>query len=145
MGIKERGRSGSSRDSNPAGLCCSSTHYVQCASYEASSFTNPNLGPDTYARLWLELERDNQRELSPNVIFWEYSIVILAFYNLCNFVHAFVYAIFFLSFSNEFWGMNKPEFWDPVAENLNCITMYMDITPYHAHVFLSGKRVLRKG
>ena len=56
VGIKERGRSGTSRDSNPAGLCCSSAHLVQCEPDEASSFTNPNLGPGTYAGLWLELD-----------------------------------------------------------------------------------------
>ena len=56
VGIKGGGRSGTSRDSNPAGLCCSSAHLVQCEPDEASSFTNPNLGPGTYARLWLELD-----------------------------------------------------------------------------------------
>ena len=56
VGIKGRGRSGTSRDSNPAGLCCSSAHLVQCEPDEASSFTNPNLGPGTYAGLWLELD-----------------------------------------------------------------------------------------
>ena len=54
--IKGRGRSGTSRDSNPAGLCCSSAHLGQCEPDEASSFTNPNVGPGTYARLWLELD-----------------------------------------------------------------------------------------
>ena len=49
MGIKGRGRSGTSRDSNPACLCCSSAHLVQCEPDEASSFTNPNVGPGTYA------------------------------------------------------------------------------------------------
>ena len=48
VGIKGRGRSETSRDSNPAGLCCSSAHLVQCEPDEASSFTNPNVGPDTY-------------------------------------------------------------------------------------------------
>ena len=54
--IKRRGRSGTSRDSNPAGLCCSSAHLVQCEPDEASSFTNPNVGLGTYAGLWLELD-----------------------------------------------------------------------------------------
>ena len=49
VGIKGRGRSGTSRDSNPACLCCSSAHLVQCEPDEASSFTNPNVGPSTYA------------------------------------------------------------------------------------------------
>ena len=48
MGIKGKRRSGTSRDSNPAGLCCSSAHLVQCEPDDASSFT--------YARLWLELD-----------------------------------------------------------------------------------------
>ena len=56
VGIKGRGRSGTSRNSNPAGLCCSSAHLVQCEPDKASSFTNPNLGPGTYAGLWLELD-----------------------------------------------------------------------------------------
>ena len=56
VGIKGRGRSGTSRDSNPAGLCCSSAHLVQCEPDKASSFTNPNVGPGTYAGLWLELD-----------------------------------------------------------------------------------------
>ena len=56
VGMKGRGRSGTSRDSNPAGLCCSSAYLVQCEPYEASSFTNPNVGPGTYAGLWLELD-----------------------------------------------------------------------------------------
>ena len=55
VGIKGRGRSGTSRDSNPAGLCGSSAHLVQCESDKASSFMNPNVGPGTYAGLWLEL------------------------------------------------------------------------------------------
>ena len=54
--IKGRGRSGANRDSNPAGLCCSSAHLVQCEPDEASSFTNPNVGPGSYAGLWLELD-----------------------------------------------------------------------------------------
>ena len=49
VGIKGRGRSGTSRDSNPACLCCSSSHLVQCEPDEASSFANPNVGPGTYA------------------------------------------------------------------------------------------------
>ena len=56
VGIKGRGRSGTSRDSNPAGLCCSSAHLVQCEPDEASSFTNPNVGPGTYASLRLKLD-----------------------------------------------------------------------------------------
>ena len=56
VGIKGRGRSGTSRYSNPAGLCCSSAHLVQCEPDEASSFTNPNMGRGTYAGLWLELD-----------------------------------------------------------------------------------------
>ena len=54
--IKGRGRSGTSRDSNPAGRCYSSAHLVQCEPDEASSFTKPNVGPGTYAGLWLELD-----------------------------------------------------------------------------------------
>ena len=56
MGIKGRGRSGTSRDSNPACLCCSSAHLVQCEPDEASSFTNPNVSPGTYASLRLKLD-----------------------------------------------------------------------------------------
>ena len=56
VGIKGRGRSGTSWDSNPAGLCCSSAHLVQCEPDEASSFTNPNVGPGTYASLRLKLD-----------------------------------------------------------------------------------------
>ena len=56
VGIKGRGRSGTSRDSNPACLCCSSVHLVQCEPDEASSFTNPNVGPGTYASLRLKLD-----------------------------------------------------------------------------------------
>ena len=56
VGIKGRGRSGTSRDSNPACLCCSSSHLVQCEPDEASSFTNPNVGPGTYASLRLKLD-----------------------------------------------------------------------------------------
>ena len=56
MGIKGRGRSGRSRDSNPACLCCSLAHLVQCEPDEASSFTNPNVGPGTYASLRLKLD-----------------------------------------------------------------------------------------
>ena len=56
VGIKGRGRSGRSRDSNPACLCCSSAHLVQCEPDEASSFTNPNVGPGTYASLQLKLD-----------------------------------------------------------------------------------------
>ena len=56
VGIKGRGRSGTSRDSNPACQCCSSAHFVQCEPDEASSFTNPNVGPGTYASLRLKLD-----------------------------------------------------------------------------------------
>ena len=56
VGIKGRGRWGTSRDSNTDGLCCSSDHLVQCEPDEASGFTNPNVGPGTYAGLWLELD-----------------------------------------------------------------------------------------
>ena len=56
VGIKGRGRLGTSRDSNPACLCCSSAHLVQCEPDEASSFTNPNVGPGTYASLRLKLD-----------------------------------------------------------------------------------------
>ena len=56
VGIKGRGRSGTSRDSNPACLCCSSAHLVQCEPDEASSFMNPNVGPGTYASLRLKLD-----------------------------------------------------------------------------------------
>ena len=56
VGIKGRGRSGTSRDSNPACQCCSSAHLVQCEPDEASSFTNPNMGPGTYASLRLKLD-----------------------------------------------------------------------------------------
>ena len=56
VGIKGRGRSGTSRDSNPACLCCSSAHLVQCEPDEARSFTNPNVGPGTYASLRLKLD-----------------------------------------------------------------------------------------
>ena len=56
VGKKGRGMSGTSRDSNPAGICCSSAHLVQYEPDEASSFTNPNVGPGTYAGLWLELD-----------------------------------------------------------------------------------------
>ena len=56
VGIKGRGRSGRSRDSNPACQCCSSAHLVQCEPDEASSFTNRNVGPGTYASLRLKLD-----------------------------------------------------------------------------------------
>ena len=56
VGIKGRGRSGRSRGSNPACQCCSSAHLVQCEPDEASSFTNPNVGPGTYASLRLKLD-----------------------------------------------------------------------------------------
>ena len=54
--IKGRGRSGTSQDSNPAGLCCSSAHLMQCEPDEASSFTDPIVGLGTYTGLWLELD-----------------------------------------------------------------------------------------
>ena len=56
VGITGRGRLGTSRDLNPACLCCSSAHLVQCEPDEASSFTNPNVGPGTYASLRLKLD-----------------------------------------------------------------------------------------
>ena len=56
VGIKGRGRSGTNWDSNPACRCCSSAHLVQCEPDEASSFTNPNVGPGTYASLRLKLD-----------------------------------------------------------------------------------------
>ena len=56
VGIKGRERSGRSRDSNPACQCCSSAHLVQCEPDEASGFTNPNVGPGTYASLRLKLD-----------------------------------------------------------------------------------------
>ena len=56
VGIKGRGRSGTSRDSNPVCQCCSSAHLVQCEPDEASSFTDPNVGPGTYASLRLKLD-----------------------------------------------------------------------------------------
>ena len=40
-----------SRDSNPAGLCCSSVYLVQCEPDEPSSFTNSNMGLGTDAGL----------------------------------------------------------------------------------------------
>ena len=55
-GDKGEGRSVTSRDSNPAGQCCSSAHFVQCKPDEASSFTNRNVGPGTYASLRLKLD-----------------------------------------------------------------------------------------
>ena len=56
VGIKGRGRSGRSRDSNPACQCCSLAHLVQCEPDEASGFTNPNVGPGTYASKRLKLD-----------------------------------------------------------------------------------------
>ena len=49
VGIKGMAKSGTNRDSNPAGLCRSLTHEVQCESNEPSRFMNPNLGPGTDA------------------------------------------------------------------------------------------------
>ena len=43
-GDLREGRWSTSRGSNPAGLCCSLTHSVQCGSTEPSSFTNPESG-----------------------------------------------------------------------------------------------------
>ena len=54
--IKGRGRSGMSRGSNPADLCCSSAHLVQCEPDEPSGFTGPRMGPGTYASLRLKLD-----------------------------------------------------------------------------------------
>ena len=54
--VRIKGRLGMSRDSNPAGLCCSSAHFVQCEPDEASSFMNPNVGPGTYASLRFKLD-----------------------------------------------------------------------------------------
>ena len=51
VGIKGRGRSGTSRDSNPAGLCCSKAHLLQCEPDKASSFTNPNVGSGHVCRV----------------------------------------------------------------------------------------------
>ena len=56
VGIKGRERSGTSRYSNRDSLCCSSAHLVQCEPDEPNSFTNPNVGPGTYAGLWLKLD-----------------------------------------------------------------------------------------
>ena len=64
MGIKGRGRSGTSRDSNPACQCCSSAHLVQCEPDEASSFTNPNVGPG-YQIDWLDLA-----SLTYSFVYW---------------------------------------------------------------------------
>ena len=55
VGIKGRGKLGTSWDSNPAGLCCSSAHLMQREPDEPSSFTNPNVGPGMYAGFWLKL------------------------------------------------------------------------------------------
>ena len=40
-----------SLDSNPAGLCCSLTHSVQCGPKEPNLFLDPNQGPGTDAGL----------------------------------------------------------------------------------------------
>ena len=50
------GKVGNESRLEPAGLSCSSAHLVQCEPDEASSFTNPNVGPGTYAGLWFELD-----------------------------------------------------------------------------------------
>ena len=54
--IKERGRSGTSRGLNPADLCCSSVHLVQCEPDEPGVFTGPRMSPSTYASLRLKLD-----------------------------------------------------------------------------------------
>ena len=46
--IKKMGRSGKSQGSSPAGLCCSSTHLLQCGSNEPCCFLDANLGPGTW-------------------------------------------------------------------------------------------------
>ena len=45
VGIERWGRSGTSRGSNPAGLCCSSTHLVQCGPDEPSW---------SWAQIWVQ-------------------------------------------------------------------------------------------
>ena len=55
VGMKGRG-SGTSRGSNPTGLCCSSAHLVQCEPDEPGGFTGPRMGPGTYASLRLKLD-----------------------------------------------------------------------------------------
>ena len=45
-----------SRGSNPAKLCCSSTHLVRCEPDEPGGFTGPNMSPGKYARLRLKLD-----------------------------------------------------------------------------------------
>ena len=56
VGIKGKGRLGTSRGSNPADLCCSSDHLVQCEPDEPGGFTSPRMGPRTYASLRLKLD-----------------------------------------------------------------------------------------
>ena len=56
MGIKGMGRSGTSRGSNPADLCCSLAHLVQCEPDEPGGFTGSTMGPGTYASLRLKLD-----------------------------------------------------------------------------------------
>ena len=56
MGIKGKGRSETNRGSNPADLCCSSAHLVQCEPDEPGSFTDPRMDPATYASLRLLLD-----------------------------------------------------------------------------------------
>ena len=57
MGIKGRvRRSGTNRGLNPADLCCSSAHLVQCEPDEPGGFTGPSMGPGTNARLRLKLD-----------------------------------------------------------------------------------------
>ena len=66
--MKGRGRSGTSRDSNPTGLCCSSAHLEQCKPDEASSFTNPNVGPGTCAGLWSDIYSERGLLLVPYLL-----------------------------------------------------------------------------
>ena len=55
-GIKGRGRSGTSRGSNPADLCCPSAHLVQCEPDEPGGFTGPRMCLGTYASLRLTVD-----------------------------------------------------------------------------------------
>ena len=50
------GVSGTSRGSNPADLCCSSVHLVQCEPDEPGGFMGRRMGPGTYASLRLKLD-----------------------------------------------------------------------------------------
>ena len=49
VGIKGRGGRERAETRTLLVLCCLSAHLVQCEPDEASSFTNPNVGPGTYA------------------------------------------------------------------------------------------------